>query len=84
MEQIITGFRTIKDVEKTLEALEKQGYIWATKYKASPDLSWINFFKEYQENWWFYINYKNEFWFWNINSSWRLSEKINFNLIIIE
>jgi hypothetical protein len=50
MEQIITGFRTIKDVEKTLEALEKQGYIWATKYKASPDLSWINFFKEYQEN----------------------------------
>ncbi len=86
--EIITGFTSIEDVEKTLEIIRKD--------KTEPiSVVWKTYFEQYQNDWWFYIDwidwidfsYWSEkyllnkwFFYWSVNCllrRWFFNNKVN-------
>lgn len=89
MTKLITWFKKIEDVERTLQWIEyNTDYRWAGWDKPTKYNWWKDNFNEYQEEWWFFINYKDKFMCWSmINIFWFsnfLEEQINFKDLIWE
>ena len=81
----ITWFKTIEDVEKTLQWIEDNtNYTWDWEEKPTEYNWWKDNFNDCQNNWWFYIEYKDNFDYWIINCNWGWREQINFKDLIWE
>jgi len=67
---IITWFKTVKDVVKTLEFYEKTtDFEWRNDVKPTSKENkeiWEEKFKENQKALGFYLDFKDEFWFWSV------------------
>lgn len=67
MEKIITWFKTIEDVEETLQWIENNtDYVWLSWHKPTEYNWWKDDFFIKQNNWWFYLEYFNRFCNWSI------------------
>lgn len=86
MDKIITGFKTIEDVEKTLQWIEENTEFRWNLNNEPTKLNWWKYcFKTYQDEWGFYIRYKKCLEYSNINwlqEQWTTYEEINFKTLI--
>ena len=83
---IITWFKTKQDVWDTLKAMEKNWWVWKNWWELPTEWkSWERNFDKYnQEEWWFYLDYQNDFWYCSVNYNAKDYPKIDFKDAIKE
>lgn len=66
--------------------MEKKWWIWKNWWELPTDWDWWEYkFDRYNsEEWWFYLDYKNQFWYCSIDYDGKSEQKINFKDAIKE
>lgn len=81
MRQIITWFKSVKDVKDTLQWIENNtNYNWWGLVAPTKHKHWLKFFKNNKKTYW--ISFEDNFTQWEISDYWTKVKQINFKDLI--